>query len=101
MCFESSRLLRGSSHALLLAGICWDQWFPEAARIMTLMGAELLLYPTAIGTEPEDPTYDSAPHWTAVMAGHAGANMVHSGCHRRASGSCSPLLHRVLPVSVS
>ena len=57
-------------------GICWDQWFPEAARSMALMGAEILLYPTAIGTEPQDPTIDSAAHWQRVMQGHAGANMV-------------------------
>jgi N-carbamoylputrescine amidase len=57
-------------------GICWDQWFPEAARSMALMGAEILLYPTAIGTELQDPTLDSAAHWQRVMQGHAGANMV-------------------------
>ena len=57
-------------------GICWDQWFPETARSMALMGAEILLYPTAIGTEPQDPTIDSAAHWQRVMQGHAGANMV-------------------------
>ena len=57
-------------------GICWDQWFPEAARVMVLMGAELLLYPTAIGSEPERPGYDSCGHWQRVMQGHAGANMV-------------------------
>jgi N-carbamoylputrescine amidase len=57
-------------------GICWDQWFPEAARAMALMGAELLLYPTAIGSEPPAPGYDSQPHWETVMRGHAGANIV-------------------------
>lgn len=57
-------------------GICWDQWFPEAARVMVLMGAELLLYPTAIGSEPQAPTYSSRTHWQRVMQGHAGANMV-------------------------
>mmetsp|Transcript_18974 Transcript_18974/g.26709 ORF Transcript_18974/g.26709 Transcript_18974/m.26709 type:complete len:481 (+) Transcript_18974:133-1575(+) len=57
-------------------GICWDQWFPEAARSMALMGADLLLYPTAIGTEPQDPTLDSADHWQRTMQGHAAANMV-------------------------
>ena len=57
-------------------GICWDQWFPEAARAMTLMGAEALFYPTAIGSEPAEPLYDSRPHWETVMRGHAGANMV-------------------------
>ena len=54
-------------------GICWDQWFPEAARAMALQGAELLLYPTAIGSEPPAPGYDSAPHWEMVMRGHAAA----------------------------
>ncbi|MFZ1682466.1 MAG: N-carbamoylputrescine amidase [Rhizobiaceae bacterium] len=57
-------------------GICWDQWFPEAARAMALMGAELLIYPTAIGSEPPAPGYDSQPHWETVMRGHAGANIM-------------------------
>lgn len=57
-------------------GICWDQWFPEAARAMALMGAEILFYPTAIGSEPQDPTLDSAAHWQRVMQGHAAANLV-------------------------
>jgi len=57
-------------------GICWDQWFPEAARAMALQGAEVLLYPTAIGSEPPAPGYDSAPHWEMVMRGHAAANIL-------------------------
>jgi N-carbamoylputrescine amidase len=58
-------------------GICWDQWFPESARAMALMGAEALLYPTAIGTEPPPaPPVDSRDHWRRVMQGHAGANYV-------------------------
>jgi N-carbamoylputrescine amidase len=57
-------------------GICWDQWFPEAARAMALQGAEMLFYPTAIGSEPQDPTIDSSGHWQRVMQGHAGANVV-------------------------
>jgi N-carbamoylputrescine amidase len=57
-------------------GICWDQWFPEAARAMALGGAELLLYPTAIGSEPQDPEWDSRAHWQRVMQGHAAANIV-------------------------
>jgi N-carbamoylputrescine amidase len=57
-------------------GICWDQWFPEAARIMALKGAEILLYPTAIGSEPSDPDLDSSAHWRRVMQGHAAANIV-------------------------
>ncbi len=57
-------------------GICWDQWFPECARSMALMGAELLLYPTAIGSEPPNPGYDSQPHWEMVMRGHSAANIL-------------------------
>lgn len=56
-------------------GICWDQWFPEAARCMALMGAEMLLYPTAIGSEPVLEC-DSMPHWQRCMQGHAAANLV-------------------------
>ncbi len=56
-------------------GICWDQWFPEAARSMALMGAELLLYPTAIGSEPVL-SYDSMPQWRRCMQGHAAANLI-------------------------
>jgi N-carbamoylputrescine amidase len=58
-------------------GICWDQWFPEAARVMALKGAEALLYPTAIGSEPPPaPPLDSREHWRRVMQGHAAANMM-------------------------
>ncbi len=57
-------------------GICWDQWFPEAARSMALQGAEILLYPTAIGSEPHDAHLDSSGHWQRVMQGHAGANVM-------------------------
>ncbi len=57
-------------------GICWDQWFPEAARAMALMGAEFLLYPTAIGSEPGRPDFDSMEHWRITMRGHAGANLM-------------------------
>jgi N-carbamoylputrescine amidase len=56
-------------------GICWDQWFPEAARAMALKGAEILFYPTAIGSEPQDASIDSKEHWQTVMRGHAGANL--------------------------
>ena len=56
-------------------GICWDQWFPEVARAMALQGAEILLYPTAIGSEPILET-DSMPHWRRCMQGHAGSNLV-------------------------
>ncbi len=54
--------------------ICWDQWFPEAARAMVLAGADVLLYPTAIGSEPEEPELDSRDAWQRVMIGHAVAN---------------------------
>ncbi len=57
-------------------GICWDQWYPEAARAMTLMGAEVLLYPTAIGSEPHDPTLDTAAPWRRAMQGHAVCNVI-------------------------
>jgi N-carbamoylputrescine amidase len=57
-------------------GICWDQWFPECARSMALQGAEVLLYPTAIGSEPPAPGYDSQPHWETVLRGHAAANIL-------------------------
>jgi N-carbamoylputrescine amidase len=57
-------------------GICWDQWFPETARAMALLGAELLFFPTAIGSEIGQDDWDSAPHWQRVQQGHAGANLV-------------------------
>jgi N-carbamoylputrescine amidase len=56
--------------------ICWDQWFPEAARALALRGADFLMYPTAIGSEPHDSAIDSMEHWRIVMRGHAGANMI-------------------------
>lgn len=55
-------------------GICWDQWYPESARIMALMGAELLFYPTAIGSEPYDPDLDTSRMWRRAMQGHAVSN---------------------------
>jgi len=57
-------------------GICWDQWYPESARAMVLQGADLLLYPTAIGSEPYDPLLDTHRQWQRVMQGHAVANAV-------------------------
>ena len=56
-------------------GICWDQWFPETARCMALKGADILLYPTAIGSEPILDV-DSAPHWQRTMQGHSAANII-------------------------
>jgi N-carbamoylputrescine amidase len=63
-------------HGVIGVGICWDQWFPETARSMALLGAEVLLYPTAIGSEPPNPSWDSSGHWQRVMQGHAGANVM-------------------------
>lgn len=57
-------------------GICWDQWFPEAARCMVLMGAEILFYPTAIGSEPNEPKMDSKDHWQRCIMGHSAANLL-------------------------
>jgi N-carbamoylputrescine amidase len=57
-------------------GICWDQWFPECARAMALQGADVLLYPTAIGSEPQDASIDSKGHWQRAMQGHAAANIL-------------------------
>jgi N-carbamoylputrescine amidase len=63
-------------HGTLGVGICWDQWFPESARCMALLGAEILFYPTAIGSEPHDPSIDSRDHWQRCMQGHAAANVM-------------------------
>jgi N-carbamoylputrescine amidase len=66
----------GTKFGTIGVAICWDQWFPEAARAMTLAGADILFYPTAIGSEPEEPELDSAASWQRVMQGHAVANAV-------------------------
>jgi N-carbamoylputrescine amidase len=63
-------------YATIGVGICWDQWFPECARSMALLGAEILFYPTAIGSEPHDPSISSRDHWQRVQQGHAGANLM-------------------------
>lgn len=65
-----------TQYGVIGCGICWDQWFPEAARDMVLQGAQMLFYPTAIGSEPKREKYSSAAHWQRVMQGHAAANMV-------------------------
>ena len=65
-----------TKHGKIGAGICWDQWFPESARIMALMGADCLFYPTAIGSNCHD-------HWEIVMRGHAGANLMPLVCTNR------------------
>ena len=64
-----------TAYAKIGVGICWDQWFPESARCMALMGAEILFYPTAIGSEPILDC-DSMPHWRRCMQGHAAANIM-------------------------
>lgn len=63
-------------YAKIGVGVCWDQWYPEAARCMALMGAELLFYPTAIGSEPQDGNIDSRDHWQMCMMGHAACNLM-------------------------
>ncbi|WP_319521711.1 N-carbamoylputrescine amidase [uncultured Desulfosarcina sp.] len=63
-------------YARIGIGICWDQWFPETARCLVLQGAEILFYPTAIGSEPINPANDTRDHWRTCMQGHAGSNMV-------------------------
>ena len=65
-----------TAYAKIGIGICWDQWFPEVARIMALKGAEVLLYPTAIGGEPEDDGFDSSDMWQRAMIGHSAANQI-------------------------
>ena len=62
-------------HATIGCGICWDQWFPETARSLVLKGAEILFFPTAIGSEKQNDTIDSAAHWQRTMQGHAAANL--------------------------
>ena len=64
-----------TKYAKIGVGICWDQWFPETARAMAVQGAELLFYPTAIGSEPILES-DSMPHWRRCMQGHAGSNLM-------------------------
>ncbi|OJU09947.1 MAG: N-carbamoylputrescine amidase, partial [Clostridiales bacterium 43-6] len=65
-----------TKYAKIGVGICWDQWYPETARCLVLMGAEILLYPTAIGSEPESPEVDSKDHWQRCMIGHSACNLV-------------------------
>ncbi len=62
-------------HGRIGVGICWDQWYPETARAMALMGADVLLYPTAIGSEPHDDSLDTAARWRRAMLGHAVSNV--------------------------
>ena len=66
----------GAAGTTLGVGVCWDQWYPETARAMMLMGAEVLFYPTAIGSEPHDDSLDTARLWRRAMVGHAVSNVV-------------------------
>jgi N-carbamoylputrescine amidase len=65
-----------TKYANIGIGICWDQWYPETARCLALMGAEMIFYPTAIGSEPQDDGIDSRDHWQRCMQGHSAANMI-------------------------
>lgn len=65
-----------TKYAKIGVGICWDQWYPEAARAMTMMGAEILFYPTAIGSEPHDTSLDTKDPWQRAMQGHAVSNII-------------------------
>jgi N-carbamoylputrescine amidase len=72
---DTGFMVYDTAYAKIGIGICWDQWFPETARSLSLMGAELIFFPTAIGSEPEIDV-DSKDHWQLVQMGHAAANMV-------------------------
>jgi N-carbamoylputrescine amidase len=70
------KVWKGPEKSTLGVGVCWDQWYPETARAMMLMGADILFYPTAIGTEPHDPDLDTSRLWRRAMIGHAVSNVV-------------------------
>jgi len=74
-------------------GICWDQWFPESARAMMLLGAEVLFYPTAIGSEPHDPDLDTRDPWQRAMVGHAVSNVVPVVAANRTGDECGQLFY--------
>ncbi len=74
-------------------GVCWDQWYPECARAMTLMGADVLLYPTAIGSEPHDDSLDTAARWRRAMQGHAVSNVIPVAASNRVGDEAGQLFY--------
>jgi N-carbamoylputrescine amidase len=81
--------------------ICWDQWFPEAARAMALQGADIIMYPSAIGSEPQDSLLDSRHHWRRVMQGHSAANVVPVVASNRVGRECYELTQYSTPTRSS
>jgi N-carbamoylputrescine amidase len=79
--------------ATLGVGVCWDQWYPETARSLMLMGAEILFYPTAIGSEPHDPGLDTSRLWRRAMVGHAVSNVVPVVAANRIGDECGQLFY--------
>ena len=79
--------------ATLGVGICWDQWYPETARSLVLMGAEILFYPTAIGSEPYDPDLDTSRMWRRAMIGHAVSNVVPVVAANRIGDECGQVFY--------
>lgn len=79
--------------ATLGAGICWDQWYPETARALMLLGAEVLFFPTAIGTEPHDPGLDTSRMWRRAMIGHAVSNVVPVVAANRIGDECGQVFY--------
>jgi N-carbamoylputrescine amidase len=73
---DTGYLVWNTRYARIGIGICWDQWFPEVARKLTLKGAEILFYPTAIGAEPKQPDLDTQISWQRAMQGHAVSNVI-------------------------
>ncbi|MCL9998364.1 MAG: N-carbamoylputrescine amidase [Erythrobacter sp.] len=78
----------GGAKVRIGVGICWDQWYPEAARVMALLGAELLMYPTAIGSEPYDADLDTSRMWRRAMIGHAVSNCMPVVAANRIGSEC-------------
>jgi len=87
------RVWQGPHRSTLGVGVCWDQWYPETARAMMLMGADILFYPTAIGTEPHDPDLDTSRLWRRAMIGHAVSNVVPVVAANRIGWECNDSGH--------